>query len=403
MAAAEPPPLDPAALLARLTDLVDEAETSSDEGRQRAVEFACTATGAVGATLAAYTGSGGRIVAATPSVQMLLGRPVDTADPAVAKLLTGPAVQQVGLDQLPADSADVLRERGLHRLLLAVGSSGGVPVGSLQVYFTDAGGQAGEYQRNLVRFLATWAVRLCREAAGPDQSDQARDLFVAVTSHELRTPVTVIKGYADTLVERWESLTETARREAVYVVGQRSRELARLVDRLLHAASDAAGLMHGANPMPVDPAEALRVAAADLPADLRRALKVTVPDRLPTVRGDRAGLATVLTELVRNACKYSPGPVDVELTAGADARTVWIRVTDRGVGIRPEHAERAFERFWQLDTGDQRRYGGVGLGLYLVRRIVERQQGWVSLRPRPGGGTVAEVRLPRVDAGSGEA
>jgi signal transduction histidine kinase len=93
----------------------------------------------------------------------------------------------------------------------------------------------------------------------------------------------------------------------------------------------------------------------------------------------------------------------VQLTAGADAQTVWFRVADRGLGIRPEHTERAFERFWQLDSGDQRRYGGVGLGLYLVRRIVERQHGWVSLRPRDGGGTVAEVRLPRADVGGGQA
>ena len=86
--------------------------------------------------------------------------------------------------------------------------------------------------------------------------------------------------------------------------------------------------------------------------------------------------------------------VEAVLTAGADAQTVWFRVADRGIGIRPEHVERAFERFWQLETGDQRTRGGVGLGLYLVRRIVERQHGWVSLRPRQGGGTVAEVRLP---------
>ena len=74
---------------------------------------------------------------------------------------------------------------------------------------------------------------------------------------------------------------------------------------------------------------------------------------------------------------------------------MWFRVSDRGIGIRPEHVERAFERFWQGESGDRRRYRGVGLGLYLVRRIVERQNGWVSLRPRDGGGTVAEVRLPR--------
>jgi two-component system phosphate regulon sensor histidine kinase PhoR len=106
---------------------------------------------------------------------------------------------------------------------------------------------------------------------------------------------------------------------------------------------------------------------------------------------------------VTNGCKYSPDWVEVELAAGSDPYTVWIRVTDRGLGIRPEHAERAFERFWQLERGDQRHYGGVGLGLYLVRRIVERQQGWVSLRPREGGGAVAEVRLPRADTGAGVA
>jgi two-component system phosphate regulon sensor histidine kinase PhoR len=223
-----------------------------------------------------------------------------------------------------------------------------------------------------------------------------------MTSHELRTPVTVIKGYADTLAERWDLLSDQARRDAVFVVGQRAGELARLVERLLTAASDVAGLRDSSARLPFEPAGALREAAADLPADLRRDLHVNLPEELPKVRGDRASLATVLTELVTNACKYSPERVDVELTAGSDARTVWIRVGDRGLGIRPEHAERAFERFWQLDRGDQRRYGGVGLGLYLVRRIVERQNGWVSLRPREGGGTVAEVRLPRVDAGEAD-
>jgi signal transduction histidine kinase len=117
----------------------------------------------------------------------------------------------------------------------------------------------------------------------------------------------------------------------------------------------------------------------------------------------------------------------VDLTAGADADTVFIRVCDRGVGIDPAHAERAFERFWRgpraVHNGEPARSSssvdgpggsvarepevrsGIGLGLYLVRRLVERQNGWVSLRPRDGGGTIAEVRLgradgpPRVEAG----
>lgn len=236
------------------------------------------------------------------------------------------------------------------------------------------------------------------ERAGQDED---RDLFVALTSHELRTPVTVIRGYADTLVEHWDALDERSRREAVFIVGQRARELSRLVDRLLMAASHGQGPMEVAPPVPFDFVEALRDAAAELTADLRRNLRVTLPASLPKAFGDRTSLVTVVTELVTNACKYSLDRVDVELTAGSDPQHVWLRVSDRGVGVRPEHVERVFERFWQMETGDQRRYGGVGLGLYLVRRIVERQQGWVSLRPRPGGGTVAEVRLPRADTSFG--
>ncbi|WP_238009250.1 ATP-binding protein [Dactylosporangium sp. AC04546] len=236
--------------------------------------------------------------------------------------------------------------------------------------------------------------------ARPVEPPDGRDLFIALTGHELRTPITVIRGYADTLVDHWESLDEGARREAIFVVGQRARDLSRLVDRLLNAIGD----VDLSTLLPFDLVESLAAAVDELNPDQRRLLKVDLPAALPKTYGDRASLATVLAELVTNAGKYSPNWVEVEVTAGADPQSVWFRVSDRGIGIRPEHVERAFERFWQLETGDQRKSGGVGLGLYLVRRIVERQHGWVSLRPRRGGGTVAEVRLPRADAeGHGEA
>jgi signal transduction histidine kinase len=233
-----------------------------------------------------------------------------------------------------------------------------------------------------------------RDATDQQHRDQDRDLFVAVTSHELRTPVTVIKGYADTLSNHWESLTEEDRREAARVIGARAGELARLVDRLLSAANDA-GQVGGAHPMPFDLVDTLRASADTLPGDLRRRVLARLPDDLPKALGDRSSLTTVLTELVTNADKYSEPDTPIELTALADERTVAFRVSDRGIGVQPEHVERAFDRFWQGDQGDRRRYPGTGLGLYLVRRIVERQNGWVSLRPRDGGGTVAEVRLPR--------
>ncbi|MFY1635435.1 sensor histidine kinase [Solwaraspora sp. WMMB335] len=233
-----------------------------------------------------------------------------------------------------------------------------------------------------------------RDITDQHRRDHDVDLFIAVTSHELRTPVTVIKGYAETLSEHWYSLSDADRRAAARVLGQRATELARLVDRLLSAANDA-GPASGAPAAPFDLVEALRAAVDVLPTELRRRLTMTLPDDLPKAFGDRGSLTTVLTELATNADKYTPPGTRIELTAAADERTVLFRISDRGIGVLPEHVERAFDRFWQGESGDQRRYPGAGLGLYLVRQIVERQHGWVSLRPRSGGGTVAEVRLPR--------
>ena len=233
-----------------------------------------------------------------------------------------------------------------------------------------------------------------RDVTEQHLQDRDRDLFIAVTSHELRTPVTVIKGYADTLSNHWESLSEPDRRQAARVIGQRADELARLVDRLLASANDT-GPVGGSPPLPFDLVETLRRALTDLPADLRPRICADLPTDLPKALGDRASLSTVLTELATNAGKYSPPNTPVELTVDADERTVVFRVSDHGIGVRPDQVERAFERFWQGESGDRRRFPGAGLGLYLVRRIMERQNGFVSLRPRPGGGTVAEVRLPR--------
>lgn len=233
-----------------------------------------------------------------------------------------------------------------------------------------------------------------RDSTDSDHRHDDRDLFVAVTSHELRTPVTVIRGYADTLTNHWSELDEAGRRESVRIISQRAGDLARLVDRLLSVTSDA-GPAGGSTPAPFDLVDALCTAAAGLSSHLRHRLVLDLPRDLARAMGDRGSIPTLLTELATNAEKYSPADAPIEVTAGADERSVLFRVSDRGAGIRPEHVERAFDRFWQGESGDRRRYPGAGLGLYLVRKVAERQGGWVSLRPRGGGGTVAEVRLPR--------
>ncbi len=272
-------------------------------------------------------------------------------------------------------------------------------------------GQALEHRLDDGRWLQILATELpggggrvvtLRDITEAHRREQARELFVAVTSHELRTPVTVIKGYADTLADHWDELDEPARRDAAERLGQRAADLARLVERLLSSVGDGSGLA-SPMPLPFDLIEALRTAVFQLPVETRRLVRIELPESLPKALGERASLATVLAELITNAVKYSPPNSPVELTGVVDVGSVGFRVADRGIGVRPEHVERVFERFWQAESGSERRYPGVGLGLYLVRRIVERQNGWVSLRPRERGGTVAEVRLPRADLGAGEA
>jgi len=231
----------------------------------------------------------------------------------------------------------------------------------------------------------------------PDIEEDNRDLFLATTSHELRTPLTVVKGYADTLANRWSDLDEDSRLTAVRAIRDRTSQLAGLVDRLL-LASRSPSRTAELERVPFDLRSAL-AAAVSMAPEPRPILDV--PDELPPALGDRDSISTIVGELLANAGKYSPIGSEVRITAGADASSVYFQVADRGIGVAPEHVDAVFDRFWQVDRGDQRRYGGVGLGLYIIRRLLDRQGGWVTLRPRPGGGTVVEVRLPRLPEPAG--
>jgi signal transduction histidine kinase len=393
--------------------------------------------GARGMTFSEYGAAGGRVLVATGAMSWAAGRPIQprhqdlsppagpagpgrrgsqahSSPPAGAggALRPAPVPEQrpwltpprtsraeqptweVAVADLPDGMARQLHGRGLERLLCTRVVAGSRLIGGLHAYFADAAPLTPEHHAMLA-FVASLAAHVRERAEPPATAARAadRDLVIAVTGHELRTPLTVIKGFADTLDNHWDALQPEGRREAVRVIGQRADDLARLVDRLLATATAAdPGI---AMPGPFDLVTALREAVDEMESSLRGRLRMDLPQHLPKAYGDRGTLGTVLTELVTNAAKYSSG--QVEVTAGGDEQTVFYRIADRGTGIAAGHVERAFERYWQADSGDRREFSGVGLGLYLVRRIVERQHGWVYLRPRERGGTVAEVRLPRAD------
>lgn len=237
-----------------------------------------------------------------------------------------------------------------------------------------------------------------RDVTAPRLENEERDLFLATTGHELRTPLTVVKGYAETLANRWENLDEEAKLTAVRTIRDRTRQLAVLVDRLLLAdSSDTGELTIERGPFDLRTTLLAAVRGAPPPENTQPPV-LDVPEFLPWASGDRRTIGMIVNELLTNADKYSPVGGEVTISADADASSVCFRVADRGIGVSPDHVDAVFSRFWQAEAGDQRRFGGVGLGLYIIRRLLDRQGGWVSMRPRPDGGTVVEVRLPRADA-----
>ncbi|WP_344933178.1 PAS domain-containing sensor histidine kinase [Sphaerisporangium flaviroseum] len=226
-----------------------------------------------------------------------------------------------------------------------------------------------------------------RDVTRAKELEEAKDLFLATTSHELRTPITVVQGFASTLDARWDKLSDVERRSAVRIIAERARALGQLMDHLL------LGSRAGAEELKVqiesfDLAERVRAATLGMPVlSDRHHVEVDIPGDLPSVDGDALATDILLGQLLENAFKYSPDGGLIRVLAWQERDHVVLAVDDEGVGIAPDDRERVFERFVQADSGDRRRFGGVGLGLYIARSLARAQGGDVTAHPRLGGGT----------------
>lgn len=228
------------------------------------------------------------------------------------------------------------------------------------------------------------------------RSNAALEQYAHAVSHDLASPLTTISGFASLLRMRHaEALPEEAVRylEAIERGTERMRTM---LDAMLQYASAQRGEREVED---VD----LGAVAEDVLADLRATIADTgadiVVEPLPTVSGERALLRQVLLNLVANALKYTPPgePPRVRVTgarpAAVAAAAHWeIAVEDRGIGIPPEQAEKAFELFTRLPAGTA--YPGTGMGLALCLKVVERHGGRIWIAPTPGGGTTVRFTLP---------
>jgi signal transduction histidine kinase len=226
------------------------------------------------------------------------------------------------------------------------------------------------------------------------EAQSARERFFGNISHEIRTPLTIIMLAAADIESRAGAALDGRARAGLIAVTDASRKLVRLVDELLLLAAGQEGKLR-LHPEPTDLVSLIRLlASAWLPA--AELAQLTLEVRTPGVlvaKVDPVAIERVATNLVSNAVKYTPagGRVEIELVEEADG--VRLSVLDTGPGIDEELAGRLFGRF-ERSSGEDRRKVGTGLGLSLVKQLVEEHQGTIEARRRPGGGAELRVMLP---------
>ncbi len=221
--------------------------------------------------------------------------------------------------------------------------------------------------------------------------DQAKSTFVATVSHELRTPLTALLGFSELLATRRLPAEEAARLAGI--VQRETERMARIVDDLLDLARIEQGAGLRVRPVPIVLAPALTAAVAVFSrASVGPRVVLACPEDL-AVRADPDALDRVVKNLVSNAIKYSPAGSPVTLSAGLRATGVEITVIDEGSGIAPDALAHIFEPYYR--TGDATRAApGLGLGLAVVRALVEAQGGTIAVASEPGRGTRVTVALP---------
>ena len=222
------------------------------------------------------------------------------------------------------------------------------------------------------------------------ETEQLRNSLLSSVSHDLRTPLAVVTGAAETLLGDSAPKDPGDRRELLETIHEEGQRLNRLVRNLLDMTRLDAGAVRVNKEL--QPIEEVIGAALNRTEDRLhgRAVNTHVPRHLPLVPLDTVLIEQVLINLIENATRYSPAGAPIDIAAFARDGGVQVEVADRGPGVAPQDAERIFEKFYRAREGG----GGVGLGLTICRGIVRAHGGRVWVEPRSGGGASFRFALP---------
>jgi PAS domain S-box-containing protein len=237
------------------------------------------------------------------------------------------------------------------------------------------------------------AVCVLRDASARHRVDSQRGELISTLSHELRSPLTSVKGFTSTLLHRWERFSDAQKKEMLATVNMDADRVTRLIRELLDVSRiDAGKLELRRNEFDLPAMAAGILGRFQLQHDRHR-FEVSFPDGFPRVYADPDKVEQVLTNLVENAVKYSEGGT-VTVTGSATDHTVEVAVADQGVGIPADQLPLIFTKFYR--RAGQGAPSGTGLGLFIARGLVEAHGGRIWADSAPGRGTELRFRLPRV-------
>ncbi len=239
-------------------------------------------------------------------------------------------------------------------------------------------------------------VALFRDISKEVEAERVKNEFISTVSHELRTPMTSIKGYTDLLFMQAAGPITDAQRKFLTVIKSNADRLATLVNDLLDISRIETGRIR-LDRQPTDAAKVIQdVVTALRTKSEEKQLTVTVKVKspLPPVYADRDRLTQILTNLVDNACRYTPAGGKITVSARRVSDKVQIDVADTGIGISPEDQKKVFDRFYRADHPVVQETGGTGLGLAIVKSFVEMHGGTIWLKSELGKGSTFSFTMP---------
>jgi signal transduction histidine kinase len=227
------------------------------------------------------------------------------------------------------------------------------------------------------------------------EAEELKSTFISVVSHELKTPVALIKGYADTLRREDAKWDEETVRESLGIIVEESDHLNGLINNLLEASRiQAGGLSLKPNHFLLPPLVKKLVAGFELQADAHQ-FEIDFPPDFPPVYADEERIKQVFSNLLGNAVKYSPSGGLISIGGRADERWITLYVADSGIGIAHHERDNIFQRFYRVDNNLSRSTQGTGLGLFLSRAIVEAHGGRIWVESMPEKGSIFVFTLPQ--------